>query len=68
MFPNNELNNDLKFTQEINEEIHADRTKRVQCLYRVSTEQQVTYNDKKKQIYLCREWLAVNLPQNTAGK
>ena len=27
MFPNNELNNDLKFVQEINEEIHADRTR-----------------------------------------
>ena len=60
MFPNNELNNDLKFVQEIN----TDRTKRVQCLYRVSTEQQVTY----KPISLCREWLAVNLSQNTAGK
>lgn len=43
MFPNN-----LNCTQAINEEIHAARTKRVQCLYRVSTEQQVTYNDKKQ--------------------
>ena len=39
MFPNNELSNDLKITQAINEEIHVDaeKTKRVQCLYRVST-------------------------------
>lgn len=63
MFPNNELNNDLKFTQEINEEIHAARTKRVQCLYRVSTEQQVTYNDKKQadipmQRMACRKFAA----------
>ena len=59
MFPNNELNNDLKFTQEI----YADRTKRVQCLYRVSTEQQVTYNDKKQadipmQRMACRKFAA----------
>ena len=63
MFPNNELSNDLKFAQEINEEIHADRTKRVQCLYRVSTEQQVTYNDKKQadipmQRMACRKFAA----------
>lgn len=63
MFPNNELNNDLKFTQEINEEIHAARTKRVQCLYRVSTEQQITYNDKKQadipmQRMACRKFVA----------
>lgn len=63
MLPNNELNNDLKFVQEINEEIHAARTKRVQCLYRVSTEQQVTYNDKKQadipmQRMACRKFAA----------
>lgn len=59
MFPNNELNNDLNITQEI----HAARTKRVQCLYRVSTEQQVTYNDKKQadipmQRMACRKFAA----------
>ena len=58
MFPNN-----LNCTQAINEEIHADRTKRVQCLYRVSTEQQVTYNDKKQadipmQRMACRKFAA----------
>ena len=63
MFPNNELNNDLKFTQEINEEINTARTKRVQCLYRVSTEQQITYNDKKQadipmQRMACRKFAA----------
>ena len=65
MFPNNELNNDLKFMQAINEEIHVDaeKTKRVQCLYRVSTEQQVTYNDKKQadipmQRMACRKFAA----------
>ena len=65
MFPNNELNNDLKIMQAINEEIHVDaeKTKRVQCLYRVSTEQQVTYNDKKQadipmQRMACRKFAA----------
>lgn len=60
MFPNN-----LNCTQAINEEIHVDaeRTKRVQCLYRVSTEQQVTYNDKKQadipmQRMACRKFVA----------
>ena len=58
MFPNN-----LNCTQAINEEINADRIKRVQCLYRVSTEQQVTYNDKKQadipmQRMACRKFAA----------